>query len=139
MKARDMLQLLLIVVLVGFHLGCDNNTNAQQTSTEINMIYSGTFVPAPEKTDTNQDGRPSSLRTYQGESTFGNSIITILDEFAQPIPPENCPQDNLEFDLVSGDFVIRAGNGDLLLGTIESGFSCFDPIARRSEIHEEAI
>ena len=139
MKVENILQLMLIVVLIGFHLGCDKDSNAQQTSTDLNMVYSGSFIPAPEKTDTNEDDRPSSLRTYQGESSFGDSTITIIDEFAQPVPPVNCSPDNLEFALVRGDFVIRVGNGDLLLGSMESGFSCFDPIARRSEIHEEAI
>ncbi len=48
----------------------------------------------------------------------------------------NCPADNLEFDLVTGTFIIRVGNGDLLLGVIESGRSCFDPATMRSEIVE---
>ncbi len=139
MRVKIIFKLVFLVALIASQLGCDNDSNAQQTTAELNMIFSGSFIPAPEKTDTNDDARPSSLRTYEGESTFGNSIITILDEFAQPIPPVNCPSDNLEFELVRGEFVIRVGNGDLLLGRIESGFSCFDPIARRSEIHEEAI
>lgn len=133
------LSIALILILPLFIVGCDNDSNAQLTSTELNMIFSGSFIPAPEKTDTNDDGRPSSLRTYQGQSTFGNSTITIIDEFTEPIAPVNCPSDNLEFDLERGEFVIRVGNGDLLLGTIESGYSCFDPIARQSEIHEEAV
>ncbi|MGB2691484.1 MAG: hypothetical protein WBC96_03225 [Thermodesulfobacteriota bacterium] len=133
------LSIALILILPLFIVGCDNDSNAQLTSTELNMIFSGSFIPAPEKTDTNDDGRPSSLRTYQGQSTFGNSTITIIDEFAEPIAPANCPLNDLEFDLVRGEFVIRVGNGDLLLGTIESGYSCFDPIAGQSEIYEEAI
>lgn len=136
---KIILSIALILVLPLFILSCDNDSNAQQTSTELNMIFSGSFVPAPEKTDTNEDGRPSSLRTYQGQSTFGNSTITIIDEFAEPTTPVNCPLNDLEFDLVKGEFVIRVGNGDLLLGTIVSGFSCFDPIAGESEIQEEAI
>lgn len=139
MQVNIIFKLVFLVALIATQLGCHNHSKAQQTSTELNMIYSGSFVPAPEKTDTNEDGRPSSLRTYEAESTFGNSIITIIDEFALPIPPVNCPSDSLEFELVRGEFVIRVGNGDLLLGTIESGFSCFDPMARLSEIHEEAI
>lgn len=139
MKVKTIIQFIFLVVFIAAHSGCDNNGNAQQVSSELNINYSGSFVPAPAKTDTNEDDRPGSLRTYEGEGSFGSSIITILDEFAQPIPPLNCPLDNLEFDLVKGSFVIRVGNGDLLLGTIESGFSCFDPIARRSEITEEAV
>ena len=69
------LYIALILILTLFIVGCDNDSNAQLTSTELNMIFSGSFIPAPEKTDTNDDGRPSSLRTYQGQSTFGNSRI----------------------------------------------------------------
>jgi len=125
------------VLLTAALSGCDNNGNAQQSDTAFDLTFSGSFVPAPANTDTNDDGRPGSLRTYEGESSFGNTEITILDEFAQPVPPVNCPADNLEFALVQGTFVIRVGNGDILLGVIESGMSCFDPIARRSEIFEE--
>ncbi len=139
MKVKIILKFVFLFMLLAFQFSCDNDGNAQQISNELNIIYSGSFFPAPEKTDTNDDGRPGSLRTYAGEGSFGSSIITILDEFAQPIPPVNCPLDNLEFDLVKGSFIIRVGNGDLLLGTVESGFSCFDPITRRSEITEEGV
>ena len=139
MRIKLLLQSLVLMTLVAVQLGCDSDGNAQQVNTELDMSFSGDFVPAPAKTDTNDDGRPGSLRTYEGQSNFGNSNITILDEFAQPIPPVNCPSDNLEFDFVKGSFVIRVNNGDLLLGTIESGFSCFDPVARRSEIFEDGI
>jgi len=117
--------------------GCDSSGNAQQSDTAFELAFSGSFVPAPASTDTDDDGRPASLRTYEGESDFGDTNITILDEFAQPVPPVNCPADTLEFGLVKGSFVIRVGNGDLLLGVIESGRSCFDPVAGRSEITEE--
>ncbi|GJM16098.1 MAG: hypothetical protein DHS20C13_14250 [Thermodesulfobacteriota bacterium] len=139
MRIQVIIQSVFLVVLFAVQLGCDSDGNAQQVNSELNILFSGTFVPAPANTDTIDDGRPASLRTYQGQGEFGNSNITILDEFAQPIPPANCPLDNLEFDLVQGSFVIRVNNGDLLLGTIESGFSCFDPVARRSEIFEEGI
>jgi len=137
MRTQIVLLVLSLAVLSMGQLGCDDNGNAQQINTELEFAFSGTFVPAPPSTDTIDDGRPASLRTYQGVSGFGNTNLTILDEFAQPIPPANCPLNNLEFDLVQGSFVIRVDNGDLLLGTIESGFSCFDPIARLSEITEE--
>lgn len=100
-------------------------------------IFSVSIMPAPANNDTIDDGRPWSLRTYECVSDFGNTNINILHEFAQPVPPVNCPADNFEFTLVQGSFVIRVGNGDLLLGVIESGMSCFDPVAKRSEIFEE--
>lgn len=139
MRIMVIIQSLFLVALFAVQVGCDSDGNAQQVNNELNILFSGTFVPAPSKTDTIDDGRPASLRTYQGQGEFGNSNITILDKFAQPIAPINCPLDNLEFDLVKGSFVIRVNNGDLLLGTINSGFSCFDPVVRRSEIFEEGI
>ncbi len=137
MRIKIILQVLSLAALIAALSGCDDNGNARQSDTELKFHFSGNFVPAPASTDTNGDGRPATLRTYAGESGFGNTTITILDEFAQPVPPVNCPADNLEFDLVTGTFVIRVGNGDLLLGVIESGMSCFDPVAQRSEIFEE--
>ena len=139
MRIKIVLLVLTLATLSVGQLGCDDNGNAQQIETELEFAYSGTFVPAPANTDTNDDGRPASLRTYEGVSGFGNTNITILDEFAQPIPPIDCPLDNLQFNLVKGNFVIRVGNGDLLLGTVESGMSCFDPVGLRSEIFEEGI
>lgn len=139
MRIKIIVQFVFFLALIAFHAGCDNDSNAQQTNTKLDIAFSGSFVPASERTDSNEDDRPSSLRTYEGISIFGNSLITIIDEFAQPVPPVNCPMDNLEFDLVKGTFVIRVENGDLLFGQIESGFSCFDPISRTSEIFEEGI
>ena len=131
------LLLVIVIALVAAQLGCDNNSKAQQVDTPIEFSFSGTFVPAAANTDTNDDGRPATLRTYAGESEFGVTVISILDEFAQPVPPVNCPLDTLEFGLVQGTFVIRVENGDLLLGVIDTGMSCFDPLALRSEIFEE--
>jgi hypothetical protein len=139
MKIKIIVLVLTLVTLSMGQLGCDDNGNAQQIEPELEFAFSGAFVPAPAKTDTIDDGRPASLRIYEGVSGFGNTNITILDEFAQPIPPIDCPLDNLQFNLVKGNFVIRVGNGDLLLGTIESGMSCFEPFGLRSEIFEEGI
>jgi hypothetical protein len=139
MRIQIILLVLSIVVIGSGHLSCDDNGNAQQIDTELEFAFSGTFVPAPPSTDTIDDGRPASLRTYEGVSGFGNTNLTILDEFAQPVPPVDCPLGNLQFEFVKGNFVIRVGNGDLLLGTIESGTSCSDPIELRSEIFEEGI
>ena len=137
MRIQSLLRALSLVALTAALSGCDNNVNARQIDTGFELTYSGSFVSAPANTDTNSDGRPATLRTYEGVSDFGNPNITILDEFAQPVPPVNCPADNLEFTLVKGSFVIRVANGDILLGVIESGMSCFDPIAQNSEIFEE--
>ena len=136
-KLKILYSVTFLLLLATSLVSCDNNSNAQQTVTELSATYSGSFITASVNTDTNDDGRPSSYRTYEGTSNLGNITLNIIDEFAQPIPPVNCPADNLEFDLVRGSFVIRLDNGDLLLGIINSGFSCFDPVAGLSEIIEE--
>jgi len=134
---KSILNISIVLFLALSISACDNDSKAQQNGTEFTATFSGSFITASVNTDTNDDGRPASLRTYEGESNFGKITLTILDEFAQPIPPVNCPEDNLEFGLVSGSFVIRVENGDLLLGVLESGFSCFEPLASFSEIIEE--
>ena len=126
------------ILLMSYSISsCDNDSEAQQTINQITATFSGSFITASVNTDTNDDGRPSIIRSYEGGSNLGNITLTIVDEFAQPIPPVKCPEDNLEFNLVSGSFVIRVENGDLLLGEFNSGFSCFEPVARVSEIVEE--
>ncbi len=137
MQIKIFIQVLFLMFIIAAQSGCDSHSEAQQTGTELKLTFSGSFVPAPASTDTNGDGRPATLRTYEGESSFGKTVLTILDEFAQPVPPVNCPADSLEFNLVRGSFVIRVGNGDLLLGELESGISCFDSVARLSEITED--
>ncbi len=120
-------------------IGCDSDSEAQTVAIEFGSNFSGSFLTASVNTDTNNDGRPASTRFYEGESDLGQITINITDEFAQPIPPVTCPEDNLEFMLVSGSFVMRVENGDLLLGVIESGVSCFDSVNRTSIITENGV
>lgn len=136
-KENKLFCIFVLLFILTTTISCDNDSNAQQTGIEFSATYSGSFITASVNTDTNEDGRPSSYRTYEGESNLGLITLTIIDEFAQPIPPVNCPENNLEFDLVRGSFVLRLEGGDLLLGEINSGFSCFDAAAGLSEITEE--
>lgn len=136
-KVYEYFCLLSLIFVITTVVSCDNDSNAQNTGTEFSATFSGSFITASINTDTDDDGRPSSYRTYEGDSNIGLITLTIVDEFAQPIPPVNCPVDNLEFDLVRGSFVIRLVNGDLLLGIINSGLSCFDAVDGLSEIIEE--
>ncbi len=87
MQIKTFIQALSLMFLIAALSGCDSHSEAQQTGTELKLTFSGSLVPAPASTDTNGDGRPATLRTYEGESGFGKVIITILDEFAQPGPP----------------------------------------------------
>ena len=82
MRIKIVLLVLTIVTSSVGKLGCDDNGNTQQIETELEFAFSGIFVPGPANTDTIDDGRPSSLRTYEGVSGFGYTNITILDEFA---------------------------------------------------------
>jgi len=123
-----------LVFLIATQTGCDNDSNAQQQAVDFTSSFSGSFVSTSENTDTNKDGRPAFIRTYKGKSNLGKITINTIDEFAQPIPPVTCPEGNQEFLLVRGSFVYRVENGDLLLGELESGISCFDPVKRNSVI-----
>jgi len=114
---------------------CDNKGNAQPSSQDLDATFSGSFVTGAVNSDTNNDGRPSFNRFYEGSSNLGELTIFIVDEFAIPVPPVTCPENNLEFLLVSGSFVIRTPNGDLLLGELESAISCFNPDTRTSGIN----
>ena len=135
MKDKNIFLTTIVLFLICL-CSCDSDSEAQQVNNKLTATFSGSFITASVNTDTNDDGRPSFTRTYEGESNLGNLTISIVDEFAQPVPPLNSPDDNLEFNLVSGSFVIRTESGDLILGEINSGFSCFEPIERVSQIIE---
>ena len=129
------ISLLIFTVLSVSQAACNNSSNAQSSSEQLEATFSGSFITATVNSDTNDDGRPSANRFYEGDSNIGELTIFMLDEFAQPIPPVTCPEDTLEFLLVAGSFVFRAPDGDLLMGELLSGVSCFDPEARTSIIN----
>jgi len=139
MKINKFFLVLPLLFILAVTIGCDSDSEAQTVAIEFGSNFSGSFLTASVNTDTNNDGRPSFTRFYEGESDLGQITINITDEFAQPIPPVTCPEDNLEFMLVSGSFVMRVENGDLLLGVIESGVSCFDSVNRTSFITENGV
>ncbi len=116
-----------LVCLICFQTSCDNDSNAQQTQSDFNMDFTGSFITQTVNSDTNGDGRPASLGNLEGinnlgEATIQNVIEFLLDE------PMGCPENNINFGLVLGRFVIRfKDTGDLLLGEWTSGISCFNP------------
>ncbi len=126
---------LVFTVLALSQVSCNNSSNAQSSSQEIEATFSGSFITATVNSDTNDDGRPSAQRWYEGDSNLGELTIYMLDEFAQPIQPVTCPEDTLEFLLVRGSFVFTAPDGDLLMGELFSGVSCFDPETRTSVVN----
>jgi len=86
----------LLLLFLALSIGCDSDSEAQTVAIEFGSNFSGSFITASVNTDTNNDGRPASTRFYEGESNLGQITINITDEFAQPIPPVTCPEDNLE-------------------------------------------
>lgn len=125
----------VFVILALAHAGCNNSSNAQSNSQELNATFSGSFITATVNSDTNDDGRPSAQRDYIGDSNLGQLTIFIVDEFNQPIAPVTCPVDTLEFLMVRGSFVFRTPDGNLLMGELTSGVSCFDPESRTSVVN----
>ena len=123
---------LALIFIAAATVGCSENGKAQGNETDFTESYSGSFVGASIVTDTNDDGKPSTYGEFEGTSTFGPVMIQSLNEFALANDPSSCPQGQLEFDLVQGNFVKRFENGDLIFGTWESGTSCFDPTTNTS-------
>lgn len=117
---------------LGLATSCDNDSNAQSNEIEFTETYSGSFETGPESTDTNGDGRPANTGQFLGTSTFGSVSIQSLNEFEPVLENANCDLGEDEFDLVQGHFVKRFSNGELIFGTWNSGFSCFDPITNIS-------
>lgn len=127
------LSLGLILFLIALVLSsCNNDGEAQEDFTES---YSGSFQSGSIVTDTNGDGISANSTELVGNSTFGPVAIQSLNEFtAGDSPLGDCPEGNIEFTLVRGNFVKRFGqSGDLLFGTWNQGISCFDPNTNTSE------
>ncbi len=114
--------------VLGLAISCDNDSNAQSNEIEFTETYSGSFETGPDSTDTNGDGRPANTGQFLGTSTFGSVSIQSLNEFEIALENANCDLGEDEFDLVQGHFVKRFSNGELIFGTWNSGFSCFDPL-----------
>jgi hypothetical protein len=134
MKTKSLAVGLAIVLLMAVATGCDHNGKAQESQIQFSESYSGSFVST--SIDTNNDGVPANLGTFEGTSMIGTvtTQVTIqsLNEF-QSSESVTCPNGNVGFTLVQGHFVKRIANGDLLLGTWESGTSCFDPTTSTSK------
>lgn len=119
------------MILLFTTISCEEDGNADENFTES---FSGSFHSGPASTDTNNDGAPSSLATLEGDSTFGPISIQSSNEFRQVAPTGACPQGNLQFTLVRGNFIKRIEEtGELLFGTWHTGTSCFNPVSRNSE------
>ncbi len=132
LKKVSLLRVLSVILYISATLGlatsCDNDSNAQSNEIEFTETYSGSFETGPDTTDTNGDGRPANTGQFLGTSTFGSVSIQSLNEFEPVLENANCNLGEDEFDLVQGHFVKRFSNGELIFGTWNSGFSCFDPL-----------
>ena len=127
MKKMSFAAIAAIVCLICLHTGCDNDSNAQQTQSEFNMDFTGSFITQTVNADTDGDGRPASLGNLEGISNLGEATIQNVIEFFLD-EPMGCPENNINFGLVLGRFVIRfKDTRDLLLGEWTSGISCFNP------------
>jgi len=116
MKKMSFATIAAMVCLICLHTGCDNDSSAQQTQSEFNMDFSGSFITQTVNTDTNGDGSPASLGNLEGISNLGEATIQNVIEFLLD-EPMGCPENNINFGLVLGRFVIRfKDTGDLLLG-----------------------
>lgn len=121
----------VLMLLLFTNISCDEEGNADENFSES---FSGSYHSGPASTDTNDDGAPATLANLAGDSTFGPLTIQSTNEFMQVAPTGACPQGNLQFTLVRGNFIKRFGDtGELLFGTWHTGISCFNPVSRNSE------
>lgn len=136
MNIRNLALFLAVVLLMAVATGCNDDGKAQENQMEFSEDFSGSFTSASTVTDTNHDGVPANFGDFEGTANIDSvtSPVTIqsLNEFAGLSEPVNCPVGNIEFTLVQGHFVKRIENSDLLLGTWQSGTSCFDPTTHTS-------
>lgn len=115
-----------VVILIAFTTGCNGDGNAQESEMEFSTSFSGSFITQSVNTDTDEDGRPATLGTLEGDSSLGRINIQNVVEFALLPESDSCP---VEFVLARGNFVLRIeDSGDLVFGEWTSGTSCFDPI-----------
>lgn len=116
----------ILLFVISFASGCNDDGNAQQNESQFTESYSGIFVSASIVTDTNDDGFPANFGDFAGDSTFGSITIQSVNEYEPALENVNCAAEQIEFSLVQGNFVKRFENGELIFGNWESGVSCFD-------------
>ena len=90
---------------------------------------SGSYVSEGTQIDTDGKDRTADLVLTSGKgSHLGETTTQTVVEWPIVFGPDTCPNGNGGFkgSLVSGGFVTRAANGDLLFGTFSSGTNCFD-------------
>ena len=136
-KISIFLVLPLLMFLIFTTISCDEEGNADENFSES---FSGSFQSGPASTDTNEDGAPASLADLAGDSTLGPITIQSVNEFMLVAPTGACPQGNLEFALVRGNFIKRfEETGELLFGEWDTGISCFNPTTKNSETTQDGV
>lgn len=126
-----------ILIIIVFSAGCNGNGNAQESETDFSTSFSGSFITQTINTDTDEDGRPATLGTLEGDSSLGKINIQNVIEFALLGESAECP---VEFLLARGNFILRIeGTGDLVFGEWTSGTSCFDPVTGITERTLEGV
>lgn len=130
-KISIFLVLPVLMSLLLTTISCDEDGKADENFSES---FSGSFHSGPASTDTNDDGAPATLANLAGDSTLGPLTIQSTNEFMQVAPTGACPQGNLQFNLVRGNFIKRfEETGELLFGSWHTGISCFNPELGNSE------
>lgn len=117
---------LSMVLLMAVALGSAEAKEAKPFHSED----SGSYVSGGTPIDTGGDGRTADLVLTSGKgSHLGETTTQSAVEWGDfiPAPPGGCPAGKPYLaHLVTGGFVIRRENGDLLWGTLSSGTNCAD-------------
>lgn len=115
-----------MVLVMGVALG---SAEAKHFNLDFHSEVSGSYVSEGTRIDTDKDGRTADLDLTSGKSSHLGEITTQdVAEWSSEFSYERCPNGEMGYkgSLVSGFFVIRSENGDLLFGTFTAGTNCFD-------------
>jgi hypothetical protein len=126
-----------MVLVMAVALG---SAEAKHFDLDFYSEVSGSYVSEGTRIDTDKDGRTADLDLTSGKSNHLGEITTQdVAEWPSAFSYERCPNGQMGYkgSLVSGFFVIRSENGDLLFGKFTAGTNCFDFITNSASISLE--
>ena len=113
---------LIMLLVMAIATGCNNDGNAQQSQTQFSSQLSGTYVST--EIDTNADGKKAVFTVLEGAGSLGSITAQGVGEWSNLLAPVTCPVGSTEATLVSGNWVLRTSNGDLIYTDFSSGTGC---------------
>lgn len=111
--------------------------NSRADAKNFQSRDTGTCVPESTQIDANRDGKMADLVLVSGTSEqFGGTTTQSTLEWPRVLSSTTCPNGNLGFQgqLVKGNAVMHAENGDALLITFQGGRICTDFVTNTASV-----